>query len=53
MPAGDTSTVILRRRSSSPLHSRGLELLPDVWRLVDDFDVALEELRDCAVPACN
>jgi diacylglycerol O-acyltransferase len=26
------------------------ELLPDLWRLVDDFDVALEELLDC-VPA--
>jgi diacylglycerol O-acyltransferase len=27
------------------------ELLPDLWRLVDDFDVALEELLDCVVPA--
>ena len=27
------------------------DLLPDLWRLVDDFDVALEELLDCAVPA--
>jgi WS/DGAT/MGAT family acyltransferase len=27
------------------------ELLPDLWRLVDDFDVALEELLDCAVQA--
>jgi len=27
------------------------ELLPDLWRLVDDFDVALEELLECAVPA--
>jgi diacylglycerol O-acyltransferase len=25
------------------------ELLPDLWRLVDDFDVALEELLECAV----
>jgi len=24
-------------------------LLPDLWRLVDDFDVALEELLECAV----
>jgi hypothetical protein len=22
-------------------------LLPDLWRLVDDFDVALEELLEC------
>jgi diacylglycerol O-acyltransferase len=27
------------------------ELLPDLWRPVDDFDVALEELLECAVPA--
>src|SRR3954466_4119485 len=27
------------------------ELLPDLWRLVDDFDVALNELLECAVPA--
>jgi diacylglycerol O-acyltransferase len=27
------------------------ELLPDLWRLVDDFDVALEELLECAVPS--
>ena len=27
------------------------DLLADLWRLVDDFDVALEELLDCAVPA--
>jgi diacylglycerol O-acyltransferase len=27
------------------------DLLPDLWRLVDDFDVALEELLECAVPA--
>ncbi len=27
------------------------DLLPDLWRLVDDFDVALEELLDCVVPA--
>ena len=25
--------------------------LPDLWRLVDDFNVALEELLDCAGPA--
>jgi diacylglycerol O-acyltransferase / wax synthase len=24
------------------------DLLPDLWRLVDDFDVALEELLECA-----
>ena len=29
------------------------DLLPDLWRLVDDFDVALEELLQCAVPARN
>jgi diacylglycerol O-acyltransferase / wax synthase len=29
------------------------ELLPDLWRLVDDFDVALEELLECAVSAGN
>jgi diacylglycerol O-acyltransferase / wax synthase len=29
------------------------ELLPDLWRLVDDFDVALEELLECAAPARN
>jgi WS/DGAT/MGAT family acyltransferase len=27
------------------------ELLPDLWRLVDDFDVALEELLECTGPA--
>jgi diacylglycerol O-acyltransferase len=27
------------------------ELVPDLWRLVDDFDAALEELLECAVPA--
>lgn len=27
------------------------DLLPDLWRLVDDFDVALEELLDVAAPA--
>jgi WS/DGAT/MGAT family acyltransferase len=27
------------------------DLLPDLWGLVDDFDVALRELLDCAVPA--
>lgn len=27
------------------------DLLPDLWRLVDDFDVALEELLECASPA--
>jgi WS/DGAT/MGAT family acyltransferase len=27
------------------------DLLPDLWRLVDDFDVALEELLECAGPA--
>jgi diacylglycerol O-acyltransferase / wax synthase len=27
------------------------ELLPDLWRLVDNFDVALEELLECAAPA--
>jgi diacylglycerol O-acyltransferase / wax synthase len=27
------------------------DLLPDLWRLVDDFDVALEELLECAVQA--
>ncbi|MGX9789713.1 WS/DGAT/MGAT family O-acyltransferase [Mycobacterium sp. MMS18-G62] len=27
------------------------ELLPDPWRLVDDFDAALEELLECAAPA--
>jgi diacylglycerol O-acyltransferase len=26
------------------------DLLPDLWRLVDDFDVALEELLECGVP---
>jgi WS/DGAT/MGAT family acyltransferase len=26
------------------------ELLPDLWRLVDDFDVALEELLECVGP---
>ena len=29
------------------------DLLPDLWRMVDDFDVALEELLECAVPAPN
>jgi diacylglycerol O-acyltransferase len=29
------------------------ELLPDLWRLVDDFDVALEELLECAAPSRN
>jgi diacylglycerol O-acyltransferase len=23
------------------------DLLPDLWRLVDDFDAALEELLEC------
>jgi diacylglycerol O-acyltransferase len=27
------------------------DVLPDLWRLVDDFDVALEELLECAIPA--
>ena len=27
------------------------DLLPDLWRLVDDFDVALEELLECTGPA--
>jgi diacylglycerol O-acyltransferase len=27
------------------------DLLPDLWRLADDFDVALEELLECAAPA--
>jgi diacylglycerol O-acyltransferase len=27
------------------------DLLPDLWRLVDDFDVALDELLECKVPA--
>ena len=27
------------------------DLLPDLWRLADDFDVALQELLECAVPA--
>jgi diacylglycerol O-acyltransferase len=27
------------------------DLLPDLWRLVDEFDVALEELLECAGPA--
>jgi hypothetical protein len=31
----------------------GLKAIPDLWRLVDDFDVALEELLECAVPAPN
>jgi len=26
------------------------DLLPDPWRLADDFDVALEELLECTVP---
>src|SRR6478609_6547623 len=26
------------------------DLLPDLWRLVDDFDVALEELLECTGP---
>jgi diacylglycerol O-acyltransferase / wax synthase len=29
------------------------DVLPDLWRLVDDFDVALEELREFAVAARN
>ena len=29
------------------------DVLPDLWRLVDDFDVALEELLECAVTARN
>ena len=29
------------------------DLLPDLWRLVDDFDVALEELLECAAPSRN
>lgn len=27
------------------------DLMPDLWRLVDDFDVAVEELLECRVPA--
>ncbi len=27
------------------------DLLPDLWRLVDDFNVALEELLECTSPA--
>ena len=27
------------------------DLLPDLWRLADDFDVALQELLECDVPA--
>jgi len=27
------------------------DLLPDLWRLADDFDVALQELLECGVPA--
>jgi diacylglycerol O-acyltransferase len=27
------------------------DLVPDLWRLADDFDVALEQLLECAVPA--
>ena len=27
------------------------DLLPDLWRLADDFNVALEELLECEVPA--
>jgi WS/DGAT/MGAT family acyltransferase len=27
------------------------DLLPDLWRLADDFNIALEELLECAVPA--
>jgi hypothetical protein len=27
------------------------DLLPDLWRLVDDFDVALEESLECTGPA--
>ena len=27
------------------------DLLPDLWRLVDDFDVALDELLECTAPA--
>ena len=26
------------------------DLLPDLWRLVDDFDVALAELLECVGP---
>jgi diacylglycerol O-acyltransferase len=26
------------------------DLVPDLWRMVDDFDVALEELLECVVP---
>jgi diacylglycerol O-acyltransferase / wax synthase len=29
------------------------ELVADLWRLVDNFDVALEELLECAAPARN
>jgi hypothetical protein len=29
------------------------DLLPDLWRLVDDFDVALEELLECTGTARN
>jgi diacylglycerol O-acyltransferase len=29
------------------------DLLPDLWRLVDDFGVALEELLECAATARN
>jgi diacylglycerol O-acyltransferase / wax synthase len=27
------------------------DLLPDLWRLVDEFDVALQELLECTGPA--
>jgi diacylglycerol O-acyltransferase / wax synthase len=27
------------------------DLMPDLWRIADDFNVALEELLECAVPA--
>ena len=29
----------------------GPDLMPDLWRLADDFNVALEELLDCSGPA--
>ena len=27
------------------------DLMPDLWRLADNFNVALEELLECAEPA--
>jgi hypothetical protein len=42
---GDVAERQAERRRHLP------DLLPDLWRLVDDFDVALEELFACAVPA--